>query len=78
MRVPLGVKVAPGGRFSALSDVMALPSGSLAETVKLRREPSMPVRFAGAVTIGARSTLVTETAVLVEPLSALVARNVTL
>jgi len=61
---------------AAVSEVIALPSGSFAETVKLNGAPTVPFCVAGAVTVGARSTLFTVIAVDAEPESAFVAVNV--
>ncbi len=62
----------------AVSEVIASPSGSLAVTLTVNSEPSATVAVAGAVTTGARSTLVTVIAVVAEPVRAFVAVNVTL
>ena len=62
---------------AAVSEVIAWPSGSTAETVKLRGAPTVPFCDAGAVTTGARSTLFTVIAVDAEPERAFVAVNVT-
>jgi hypothetical protein len=61
---------------AAVSEVIAWPSGSFAETVKLKFTPTVPLAFAGAVTTGARSTLFTVIAVDAEPERAFVAVNV--
>ena len=57
---------------------MASPSGSEAVTVKVVSWPSFVDIVAGAVTTGARSTLVTVIAVVAVPESAFDAVNVTL
>ena len=57
---------------------MALPSGSAAVTLTVRRPFSATVAVAGAVTTGATSVLLTVMAVVPEPESALLAVNVTL
>jgi glucosamine 6-phosphate synthetase-like amidotransferase/phosphosugar isomerase protein len=67
MAVPVAVRL-----------VMASPSGSTADTVKVISVFSAPEAVAGAVTTGARSTLVTVTVVDAEPLRAFEAVNVTL
>jgi len=67
MAVPVAVRL-----------VMASPSGSAAVTTTDSGEPSATVAVAGAVTTGARSTLVTVIAVVAEPERAFVAVNVTL
>ena len=72
------VNVAPAGSGAAVSDAIASPSGSAALTVNVISEFSAPEAVAGAVTTGARSTLVTVIAVVAEPLSAFDAVNVTL
>jgi hypothetical protein len=61
----------------AVSEVIACPSGSAAETTKLSSVFSFTEAVAGAVTIGARSTLLTVIAVDAEPESVFVAVNVT-
>ena len=61
----------------AVRFVIASPSGSAADTVKVISVFSAPVAVAGAVTTGARSVLVTVIVVVAEPLSAFVAVNVT-
>ena len=60
----------------AVSDVMASPSASFAVTLTVRSEPSLTEAVAGAVTVGARSTLFTVIAVDAEPERAFVAVNV--
>src|SRR5512138_1700945 len=60
----------------AVNDVMASPSASFAETVTVRSEFSFTEAVAGAVTVGARSTLLTVIAVDAEPDRAFVAVNV--
>src|SRR6185436_16317964 len=60
----------------AVSEVIAWPSGSFAETVNESATPTVPFCVAGAVTVGARSTLFTVIAVDAEPESAFVAVNV--
>jgi hypothetical protein len=72
------VNVAPAGRGAATRLVMASPSGSAADTVKVISVFSAPEAVAGAVTTGARSTLVTVIVVDAEPLRAFEAVNVTL
>jgi hypothetical protein len=62
----------------AVSEVIASPSGSEAVTLTVSSAPSAPVAVAGAVTTGARSTLVTVIAVVPEPERAFDAVNVTL
>jgi hypothetical protein len=62
---------------AAVNEVIACPSGSTAETVKLNGAPTVPFCVAGAVTTGARSTLLTVIAVDAEPESVFVAVNVT-
>jgi hypothetical protein len=61
----------------AVSEVIASPSGSDADTVKVISVFSAPETVAGAVTTGARSTLVTVMFVVAEPLNAFDAVNVT-
>ena len=53
--VPLAENVAPEGRGAAVSDVIASPSGSDANTAKETRVPGAPLAVAGAVITGARS-----------------------
>ena len=60
----------------AVSEVMASPSGSLAVTLTVRSEFSFTEAVAGAVTVGARSTLLTVIAVDAEPDNVFVAVNV--
>src|SRR6185369_874887 len=60
----------------AVSEVIASPSMSDAETVTVRSEFSLTEAVAGAVTVGARSTLFTVIAVEAEPERAFVAVNV--
>jgi hypothetical protein len=60
----------------AVSEVIAWASGSFAVTLTVRSEPSFTEAVAGAVTVGARSTLFTVIAVDAEPESAFVAVNV--
>src|SRR5258706_14474889 len=67
MAVPAAVKV-----------VMASPSGSAADTVKVISVFSAPEAVAGAVTTGGRSPFETVIAVVAEPERAFVAVNVTL
>ena len=55
------------GELAAVRDVIASPSGSAAVTVKLRATPSFTDCVAGAVTVGARSTLMTVNVVAAEP-----------
>jgi hypothetical protein len=83
LNVPLvlpapGVKVLPvvAGEEAAVKDVMVLPSGSFAVTVKERRAFSFTDCVAGAVTVGGRSPIVTVRAVAAEPESAFAAVNV--
>ena len=52
------VKVAPVGSPAAVSEVMLSWSGSDALTLTVRARPSTTPAVAGAVTTGARSTLV--------------------
>jgi hypothetical protein len=73
-----GVNVAPEGTPVAVSEVMGSPSGSVTVKFRVRRWPSATEAVAGAVTTGARSTLVTVMAVELEPASAFLAVNVTL
>ena len=60
----------------AVSEVIASPSMSDAETVTVRSEFSFTEAVAGAATEGARSTLLTVIAVDAEPDSVFVAVNV--
>src|SRR6185436_12819285 len=60
----------------AVSEVIAWPSGSFAETVNESATPTVPFCVAGAVTVGGRSTLFTVIAVDAEPERAFVAVNV--
>jgi hypothetical protein len=71
------VKVAPVGSGAATRFVIASPSGSAADTVKVRSVLDGPPAVAGAVTTGARSTLVTVMLVVAEPESAFDAVKVT-
>ena len=73
-----GANVAPAVMAvpAAVSDVIASPSGSLAVTETMSSEPSFTEAVAGAVTTGARSTLLTVIAVDAEPERAFVAVNV--
>ena len=71
------VNVAPDGSGAAVRFVIASPSGSAADTVKVRRTFEGPEAVAGAVTTGARSTLFTVIAVVAVPESAFDAVNVT-
>ena len=75
---PPAVNVAPAVMAvpAAVSEVMTSPSGSFAETVKLNATPTVPEAVAGAVTVGALSTLFTVIAVDAEPERAFVAVNV--
>jgi len=73
VNVPPAVMAVP----AAVNEVMASPSGSLAVTLTVRSEPSFTEAVAGAVTVGARSTLLTVIAVDAEPESVFVAVNVT-
>ena len=61
---------------AAVSEVIAWPSGSFAETVNESATPTVPFCVAGAVTVGARSTLFTVIAVDAEPDNVFVAVNV--
>jgi len=72
-----GVKLDPAGPVAA-SDVIASPSGSEAVTFTVITVPSLPLAVAGALTTGARSTLLTVTTVLEEPLKPFAAVKVTL
>ena len=76
--VAFAVNVAPAGKPVAVRLVIVSPSGSEAVTVKVISGFSAPVTVAGAVTTGARSTLVTVMLVVAEPESVFVAVNVTL
>jgi hypothetical protein len=73
------VKVLPvvAGEEAAVNELIASPSGSFADTVKVMSVPSFPDAVAGAVTVGARSTLVTVTTVEAEPERAFDAVTVT-
>jgi hypothetical protein len=64
------VNVAPDGSGAAVRFVIASPSGSAADTVKVRRTFEGPEAVAGAVTTGARSTFVIVMFVVAEPLRA--------
>jgi hypothetical protein len=72
------VNVAPAGSGAAVRLVIASPSGSDADTVKVISVFSGPPAVAGATTTGARSTLVTVIVVDAEPERAFEAVNVTL
>ena len=72
-----GAKLAPAGSPVAMSDVIDSPSGSLAVTVTVSRFPAGAETLAGALTTGARSTLVTVITVDADPPNALLAVNVT-
>src|SRR5262245_53124581 len=72
-----GVTVVLGASL-VVSEAMGWPSGSAAATFTVRSPPSAMVAVAGDVTTGARSVLVTVMAVVPEPVSALLAENVTL
>jgi len=72
------VNVAPAGSGAAVRLVIASPSGSAADTVKVISVFSAPPAVAGAVTTGARSLFVTVIVVVAEPERAFVAVNVTL
>jgi hypothetical protein len=83
-KVPLvlpapAVNVLPvvAGDEDAVKDVIAWPSGSDADTVKVISVFSFPEAFAGAVTTGARSTTPTVIVVAAEPERAFDAVNVT-
>jgi hypothetical protein len=71
------VNVAPAGRPDAVRLVMAFPSGSDADTVKVISVFSAPEAVAGATTTGARSTAPTVMTVVAEPERAFVAVKVT-
>src|SRR3989304_3263068 len=70
-------KVAPGGRPAAGGGRIASPSGSEAVTFSVSVLPTITPAVGGAVTTGARSTLVTVMSVLEEPLKAFAAVKVT-
>jgi len=70
------VNVAPVGSGAAVSDVIAWPSGSAAETVNVRSTLEAPEAVGGAVTTGARSVFVTVIVVDAEPERAFVAVKV--
>jgi len=72
------VNVAPDGSGEAVRLVMASPSGSDADTVKVISVFSAPETVAGAVTTGLRSILLTMMLVVAEPERAFVAVKVTL
>src|SRR5688572_28643927 len=72
------VNVAPAGRGAATRFVIASPSGSDADTVKVISVFSAPEAVAGATTTGARSTWVTVIVLDPEPSSPFEAVNVTL
>jgi len=83
-KVPLvlpapAVNVAPAVTAvpAAVSEVMASPSTSAALTLTARGEFSFTEAVAGAVTVGARSTLFTVIDVDAEPDNVFVAVNVT-
>ena len=61
----------------AVNAVIGCPSGSAAFTLMVTSWPSVPLAVAGAVTSGARSTLLTVIAVDAEPDSAFAAVKVT-
>ena len=65
------------GELDDVKDVIASASGSTAVTVKLPATFCWQDAFAGAVTTGARSTLLTVTVVAAEPERAFVAVTVT-
>ena len=75
---PPAVNVAPAVMAvpAAVSEVIACASGSFAETVNDIAIPTDPFCVAGAVTVGALSTLFTVIAVDAEPERAFVAVNV--
>jgi hypothetical protein len=73
---PLSTKLEPVGEPMAVS-VTWSPSGSVAETPKVRRTPSSVVWLAGAVTVGFWFWLPTVTVVAAEPERAFDAVNVT-
>jgi len=66
-----------GGLLVLVKDVTGWPSGSVAVSVKVISVFSAPEAVAGAVTTGARSTLLTVTVVAAEPERAFDAVNVT-
>jgi hypothetical protein len=66
-----------GGEEDDVKDVIAWPSGSDADTVKVISVFSFPEAVAGATTTGARSTLLTVTVVAAEPDKAFDAVTVT-
>jgi len=72
------VNVAPAGSGAAVRLVIASPSGSTADTVKVISVFEAPETVAGAVTTGARSVFVTVIVVVAEPERAFVAVKVTL
>src|SRR5688572_31708966 len=72
------VNVAPAGRGAATRFVIASPSGSDADTVKVRSVFEAALCVAGATTTGARSELVTVMVVDAEPERAFEAVKVTL
>jgi hypothetical protein len=83
-KVPLvlpapAVNVLPvvAGEDAAVSEVIASPSGSFADTVNVISVFSLPFAVAGAVTTGARSRLFTVIAVDAVPVRAFDAVNVT-
>ena len=73
------VKLLPvvGGEEDAVSDASGSPSGSAAETVNVRRLPSVTDWVAGAITTGARSLLLTVIVVEAVPERAFDTVNVT-
>ena len=75
---PPAVNVAPAAMAepAAVNEVIGSPSASFAETVKVRSDPTVPFADGGAVTTGARSTLLTVIDVEAEPERAFAAVNV--
>jgi hypothetical protein len=66
------------GELDDVKDVIVFASGSVADTVKLPATFCWKDAVAGAVTVGARSTLFTVTVVAAEPERAFVAVTVTM
>jgi hypothetical protein len=64
------VNVAPAGSDEAVSEEMALPSGTLAKTVNVIRVPGSPEAVAGAVTTGVPQALSTVMLVVADPVNA--------
>jgi hypothetical protein len=73
------VKVLPvvAGEEAAVKKLIGSPSGSAADTVKVRRLPSGPDWLTGAVTTGERAPSLTLTFVAAEPVSVFDAVKVT-